>query len=227
MARLSNRDREIVADTVRCHIMTNEILHEHRFPNQRANAVTRVTARLCREEWLSGFPLNYPRKYFVPGKRAVKHHGIDESRSFPLGPQSLPTEYACLEYVFNLQIRRTRITTEEIRRRLPWYAGEWCTSPHCLSVSDDMAILELLRVDLGGPADHVARKCRVDIERRCEQTEFRRFLQEETFRLVVITATTDKAAAIQQSLDRHLWPSELKMHIAVIPALLPLMPGSP
>jgi len=47
---------------------------------------------------------------------------------------------------------------------------ELLESPHCLDESRDPAVVELIRVDLGGKSDHVARKCHADIQLRRQQS---------------------------------------------------------
>ena len=71
-----------------------------------------------------------------------------------------------------------------------------------LSVNEsrtDAPYLELIRDDLGGAADHVVRKCTHDIERHFTLTPFQQLLRTQQFRLVVITGTAPKAAAILKS----------------------------
>jgi hypothetical protein len=162
-------------------------------------------------------------QYFVPGKRAVQTFGLPAGRAQPLGPQSLPTEYAVLLYATKTTGLK-RLHADEIRQQHDWYEALWTLAPHCLRILDAEPILELLRIDLGGPADHVARKCRADIDARIQCSDFEELLKRDLFRLVVISATTEKAAAIQLALQGHLWPAGLRFHLAVIPELLPLLP---
>jgi hypothetical protein len=42
------------------------------------------------------------------------------------------------------------------------------------------------------------------------------------FRLVIVTATTEKVTAIQRALTNHLWPPGLLLHFTVVPQLLSL-----
>jgi hypothetical protein len=42
------------------------------------------------------------------------------------------------------------------------------------------------------------------------------------FRLVVVTATKEKAAAIRQALDQHEAPHGLQLHFSILPDLLSL-----
>jgi hypothetical protein len=94
-------------------------------------------------------------------------------------------------------------------------------APHCLD--EQHQLLELVRVDLGGPADHVARKCARDLTRRRHLPEFNSFVAQGRFRLAVVTATQEKAAAVRQALDHHDWPAGLLIHLSVVPKLLSLL----
>ncbi len=221
--RLSARDRRIIDHVVRYRIGVMETMHRLFFADQELGAVCKVVQRLCDEEWLRRYPLIYPMKYFVPGKRTAQAFGLPIGRTHPLGPQSLPTEYAVLLYATQAT-GLLRLHSDEIQQRFDWYDASWTLAPHCLRSVKSQPILELLRIDLGGPADYVARKCLADIQLRQQRREFEDFVKRELFRLVVISATTEKAAAIQQALHGHLWPAGLRIHLAVIPELLPLLP---
>lgn len=224
--RLTRRDREIL-DHVgrRFRITTNEILQRVFFADQQPNAVTKVTSRLCAHKYLTKFPLVYPQSYFRLGERGAATLGLHESRTLPLGPQSLPTEYGVLCYATLRSEPFTRMTADEVQQRFPFFNRVWCDAPHLLRDDQRQPVVELLRVDLGGTADHVARKVFDDVTTRIQSAEFRPLVRDRLFRFVVITTTTEKAAAIQASLKPYRWPEGLAMHLAAVPDLLPLIPG--
>ena len=223
LRRLSKRDRRIIEHVVRYRLGVMETTHRLFFEQQELSAVCKVVGRLCDDQWLRRYPLIYPTQYLTPGKRTAQAFGLPAGRTQPLGPQSLPTEYAVLLYAAGAKGLK-RLLPEEIHQQFGWYDLAWSLAPHCRRHVDGKPLLELLRIDLGGPADHVARKCRSDIELRSTCREFESLVKREAFRLVVISATTEKAAAIQLALRNHLWPAGLKFHLAVIPQLLPLLP---
>ena len=115
--RLTARDRAILKHVMRYRITTNEVLHRTMFAGMAANSVTKVTRRLCRMEYLRQFPLIHPQSYFVAGERAVRDFGISIHRTRPLGPQSLPVEYAVLAYSTLGQETHMRLTVGEISER--------------------------------------------------------------------------------------------------------------
>ncbi len=222
--RLSGRDREILEHVVRYRLTTKETLHRLFFNENEPNAAIKVANRLCDEGWLRKFSLLYPRQYLVAGTRTVQSFGLPTARSLPLGPQALPTEYAILHYSAAAE-NVERLKRREVSARFDWYRDEWAATAHCVRTTDTADVLELVRVDLGGPADHVARKCVADFATRNQSPVFQHAIENALFRLVVITATADKAAATQLSLHGHLWPDGISFHLAVVPELLPLLPG--
>jgi hypothetical protein len=167
------------------------------------------------------FPLSHPRAYFTLGEGEARNRGLPPNRCQPLGPQSLPIQYAILAYATLGATQHQRLTPNELRPLCPWMAPRLARLPHCL---DDgrPPVLEALQVDLGGTPDHVARKCGVAIAARRGLPGFDRLLERGGFRLVVLTATAEKAAAIRASISQHVWPDGLKIHLAVIPDLLQL-----
>ena len=223
--RLTERDRAILRHIMRYRITTNEVLHRTMFAGMAANSVTKMTRRLCRMQYLRQFPLIHPQTYFVAGERAVRDFGISVHRTRPLGPQSLPVEYAVLAYSTLGKEAHFRLTISEITQRYSWIPPSISEQPHCERRQEKNVVLESIRVDLGGAADHIARKCDSDLQSRVGHPEFYALVADRRFRAVVLTATTDKAAAIEQSLSTHLWPESYAIHLATVPELLQLIPG--
>lgn len=220
-SRFRNRHRAVLKHVARYRMTIVEALGRTVLPGLSANAITKIVNRLCRSGYLKKYPLLHPVKYFVLGKSGIKL--FDPKRSddpTPLGPQSLPLEYAILVYATLGKRLRIRQTPEEVLAQCPWLGKALAKSPHCKD--EQSGVLELIRVDLGGAADHVARKCVADLVIRQRIRDFRRFAAEGGLRLVVITATQEKAAAVRQALARHDWPDGVLLHFSVIPQLLNL-----
>lgn len=224
--QLTGRLLDIVEQTVRDHIITNEVVQNRHFDDSHPSAVTRATARLCAAGWLSAFPLLYPTKYFIPGKLTASAYGLPIGRTYPLGPQALPREFAVLTYTAANSPNVIRLNNQEILLSAPWYQAEWMQAPHCQREVDGKLVLELIRVDLGGPADLIARKCRKDVEARRKLQAFTEMVAEGRFSMVVVTGSTAKAAAIQAALSQHRWPTNLQFRLAVFVSLIPLLPRS-
>ena len=222
---MSPNNRQILEHVLRYRITTNSVLHQLFFAEQQLNAVTKVTARMCRSKLLSKYPLYHPRSYFTLGPVAVQQLGASPHRTLPLGPQALPTDYAVLAYSTLGPTKRQRLTPDELRQQCPWLLEPMLDFPHCLDTTGDSPVLELLRVDLGGPPDHVARKCDADIQVRRPLRPLEQLIRQKQFRLVIVTGASHKAAAIRAALDQHIWPDALQIRLAVVSDLLSLATG--
>ena len=220
MTRFTARTRAILDHVARHRITTNKVVQRLYLPHHQLNAVSKVTARLRRVSLLSKYPLIHPQVYYTLGPQTVQALGISPHRTLPLGPQVLPIEYAALAYATLGLTYHKRLTIPELKQLCPWLTDEFAESPHCLDESRDPPVVELIRVDLGGKSDHVARKCDADIQARRGLGQFEPFVRQGRFRLVVITGTAAKAAAIQAAVDQHLWPDGLQIHLVVLPELL-------
>lgn len=214
--RVMKRDRAILQHLSRYRMTTNEVIQRLFFPRQKPNAVTKVTARLTERGLLRQFPLYHPRNYFTLGDEGVAVMGLPPGRAEGLGPQSLPIEFGVLNYALLGAAQHQRLTRDELVKRYPFFGEGTCEQTY----TECDGVLELVRVDLGGAADHVARKCFRDISQRSETNGFVALLRENRFRLVVVTCTKEKAAAISNALSGHLWPDGLMIHLAVVPDLL-------
>ncbi len=219
-ARLSPRDRQILEHVHRYRLTTVAVLRHHLLSGLSANAAAKITRRLCRTNYLRSFALCHPTRYFVIGEAGAQVMGVSRHRVDPLGPQSLPQEYGTLIYATFSKQARIRLTKQEIREHCPWMPRRMFEATFCSNLASKS--LELIRVDLGGPVDHVARKCLADInELRCSP-RFQPFLSQCPFRLVVITATREKSVSLRKALDRHDWPAGLAIHFSILPELLTL-----
>ncbi|MFM9960798.1 MAG: hypothetical protein ACKV2Q_06195 [Planctomycetaceae bacterium] len=221
---LTDRDRRLLEHVAEYRLTTHTVLRRRLFVGQTLNAVSKVTRRLCDGDWLRKYPLIPPETYFVLGAAATHELGLTRLRCEPLGPQALPIELATLCYATLGKTLHRRLHARELKHRFPWMTPALTAAPHCLDESrTDAPCLELIRVDLGGSADHVVRKCTHDIERRFTLAPFQQLLQTQQFRLVVITGTAPKAAAIRASVANQHWPEGLAVHLSVVSDLFPLL----
>ena len=219
-SRVSERDRKILDHVARYRLTINQVLHRLFFPDNGQSAVAKVTGRLCSAKRLAKFKLRHPRVYFTLTATEAQNRGLSISRAQSLGPQALPTEYAVLAYATLGSVQHRRLAASELQQSFPWLPPETLDSPHCIDESGGHPVLEMIRVDLGGKPDHVARKCYADIQARRSARQFESLVHQARFRLVVVTGTQEKAAAIQAAIDQHVWPDGLQVHLVVIPELL-------
>ena len=214
---MTDRDQTIIELTNRYRIGTNAAYRHLAFDGQSMNAVTKVTARLCRQGLLQRYPLIPPEDYFTLGPRSASQLGLSPRRTEPLGPQALPIDYAVLLYATNGD--RTRLMPAELKQAATWMPKELTHAPHCKT---SKGILELVRVDLGGSPQHVAKKSAADCSRRMEVPEFQQLVTGDRFQLVVLTTTSSKARLIRQAMESVPWAHDIRLHLAMIPRLTQL-----
>ena len=175
------------------------------------NAVSKVTARMCRQGWLRRYPLIPPEQYFTLGGRAIRYFGYSSRRTEPLGPQALPIDYAVL--LFANYSQRTRLLPSEMSTLMPWLPSSLNCAPYCKT---SQGIIELVRVDLGGSPRNIARKAARDFSRRLEIPEFCQLIGDGRFQLVILTTTSAKARLIRQSIESLTWQCDIRVHIAIV-----------
>lgn len=218
---LSDRDRKVIDHVARYRLTTIPALKKAVLHGLSSNAVAKIANRLTSAGYLQKFTLLHPARYFMLGDKGAAMLGRSGRSGQAAGSQSLPTDYGLLAYATLGKQSRVRMDRSEVLSLCPWLPNHLASAPHCYDA--EKAILELVRVDLGGSADHVARKCVADLRERRLIPEFARMLAQSQFRLVVVTATREKAIAIQQALNRHEWPNGLTIHLSVVSQLLSLI----
>ena len=211
---MRERDEQILKLTDRFRLGTNLAYRQVILRDQSLNAVTKVTARMCRQGWLRRYPLIPPEDYVTLGPMAVRDFGYANRRTEPLGSQSLPIDYAVLLYGSHGQ--RTRLMKAELLESFPWLPDELIHTPYCRSSN---GLLELIRVDLGGSQQHIAKKAVADCSVRWEITEFRELIEQQRFQMVILTTTPSKARLIRQAIEAASWNDSVRLHLAIIPRL--------
>lgn len=210
------RDRSIIDFVLRYRLATNRVVASQLLSGRSMNAVAKVTARLCGTGILTRYVLVPPETYFRLGSHAISLLGLSPRLSEPLGPQSLPTDYATLIYATSGQARRRRLTTIELAEYMPWLPNDLSQSPYCV---DAKGQLELIRVDLGGSPQHVARKITQASHDRLDVPQISELAATGRFQVVVLTTSNEKSKAITKALVASGCTDAVRVHIAVIPRL--------
>ena len=225
LSQLSNRDREILDHIARHRLSVYRVLQPLYFADQGPTAAVKVVTRLCRTGLLKRVKMLRREHCFILTRRSAKVLGHAARQRTSPGPQSLPIDFAALMYA-SASPKRKRLTPHELKILFPWINRALATLPHCFDQSlSDLPCLELLRADLGGKPDHVARKCEADVRKRQHIPAFQDLLRQGRFRLVVITTTQGKADLIREAIDGHVWPDGLLIHLAVLPQLSSFLGG--
>ncbi len=234
--RLNDRDYDIFEHILRYRLTTREVLHKLFFNDSEENAVTKVTSRLTEHGFLNRHDLYPPRTYFVLGPKAGRIMGVSPKKTRELGPQALIREYAMLIYCCMVpdavpphpltpqtdtpapsditKQRRGRLTVAELSTGFPSLLQRKLDSSHYyVDRVGDTTRLNYLRVDYGGPPEHLVRKARQDIQARLPHPAFRQLMDSGRFLLTILTGRKEKQAAIEQSLKDHEWPVEIRVDV--------------
>jgi hypothetical protein len=221
--RLADRDYEMFHHVMRYHMTTREVLHRLFFSDAEENAVTKVTSRLVRHGYFNRYELYPPRTYFVLGSLAASLMGISPKKTKEFGPQALIREFATLAYCCLAEQPRKRLMVRELQEHHSCYLQRNLDSSHYYLDNDGQTTrLAHIRVDYGGPPDHIVRKCKQDIDDRYAQESFRQLIDAGGFLVAIVTAREEKAAAIHEALKRHDWKNT-RFRIEVVPDLVHLI----
>ncbi len=213
---LRPRDLAFVDFVRRYRLATNRVVATQLLPGRSMNAVAKVTARLCSAQILTRYVLVPPENYFRLGCKTIGSLGVSSRLSEPLGPQALPTDFATLVYATSGNARRRRLTADEVAQYMPWLPDELSHSPYCV---DAKGQLELVRVDLGGSPQHVARKTTKASHERLDVPQISELATANRFQVVVLTTSEEKSKAISKALVACGCTDAVRVHIAVIPRL--------
>lgn len=212
--RLGDRDYEIFQHLLRYRITTREVLHKLLFSDSEINAVTKVTSRLTKHGYLNRHELYAPRNYFVLGPKSAAFLGISQKKTNALGPLALAREYGALVYCCLAETPRQRLRVSEIRERDPQFVqGKLDSSHYYLDNDGETVRLGYIRVDHGGPPDHVVRKCKEDLEQRYAHEAFRELIDQGRFLIAVVTGREEKKQAIHEALRRHRWSIRFRIEV--------------
>lgn len=222
--QLGARDRRIIDDIMRYRLTTNEFIQRRYLPQANINAAVKISGRLVRQGWLNAYPLYDKRQYFGVGPRLSKQFGISMYRTRPLGPQALATHVSIARYVFCSSTKSMRLVSpDELIEAFPWLGDRKLPAASILEQADGALVWRLVRVDLGGRPDHIARKCSAEIEPLKDCSEFQSVLEAGQFVNVVLTASRPKKQMIERALADHRWPTGIRFQIGIVPELLQLL----
>ncbi len=213
------RDAAIFADVIGFGLVTNSSVHSRQAPKLKPNAITKITSRLVRQGWLNDYPLFGALKYFVPGPVLIAFAGLSASRVQPLGPQSLAMNLAALEFC-RCKPELSVASKSDLASEFSWLPPKLRSGKYILERDAKNVVLRLVRTDLGGDSEHVAKRCNRDISRRMQVPQFAALVRSGQVVMVVITASEVKGHAIRVSISKRTWPKGLTFQIFVFRELV-------
>lgn len=226
---MNDRDHEIFEHLARYRLTTREVLHRLFFEDSQINAVSKVVSRLVKSELLAPHPLDASRKYFTIGPAAASRLGLPRKWCKPLGSQALPNELGTLLFCCGGAATRRRLKVGEIAKKQPGLLGKGVDSSHYYleeNPETEQTLLGYIRVDQGGPPDHIARKCAQDIEKRTKTPALRELIESDRFVIAVVTCSEAKLEAIRENFARRQWNVRFRLEFREeLASLISPLPG--
>lgn len=218
---MQDRDYSILEHFMRYRVSTREILHRLFFADSEPNAVTKVTSRLVETNYLARYPLVATQSYYTLGFQGAKVFGLPVKRLGPLGPQALYTQLGILSYCHAPHSSRHRLRVADLQEKHPGLLLKGLdSSQYAVDSTTTPSVMFYIRVDGGGPADHVIRKLREDLKPRQQIPLCQALIEKNRFGLAVVTFSDAKKQQIHQKLqaEQFICPIQLE----VCPILLQL-----
>lgn len=224
--RLQDRDYDVLEHLMRYRLTTPEVLHRLFFEGSDRNAVTKVTSRLCADEFLLSHSLYGSNTYFTLGRRGAKASGLGSGKVGPLGPQACYREFGALSFCCLGNQQRERLRVSEIASKSPQLLSKRIDSAHYYIDHDGtVARLGYIWVEAGGSVDHIVRTVRQDIiDKRRALPYLLEQINGQRFVVAVVTCTQEKKEAITLALRQLASP--VLFRIEFYPELIHLLPGT-
>lgn len=214
---MQDRDFAILEHFMRYRVSTRDILHRLFFTDSEPNAVTKVTSRLVETKYLARYPLVATQSYYTLGIQGAKVFGLPTKRLGVLGPQSLYTQLGILAYCHTPNTSRQRLRVAELQEKHPGLLAKGIdSSQYSVDSTTPPNVLVYVRVDGGGPADHVVRKLREDLKLRGQIALCQALIEKKRFGLAVVTYTDAKKLQIQQRIESEEWPCQIQLDVCPI-----------
>ncbi|MCC7334675.1 MAG: hypothetical protein IT422_06245 [Pirellulaceae bacterium] len=217
-ANIGDRDSDILEHIARYRLTTRDVLHRLFFSDSEPNAVTKVTSRLVKHRFLNRFDLPLGRSYFVFGPNAMRIFNVAGNKSKAMGPQSLAENLGMLYFCCAQEELHERLLVREMFENFGRITGKKLKlASFYIDQTTGTPTLSQMRVDLGGPAAHVIRKCRAYLETAASNQIFSELITHQRFMITLITSTKSKAQDLEDTLLRHTWP--VRFRVEVVPEL--------
>lgn len=222
--RLQDRDYDILEHVDRYRLTTPQILHQLFFSDSDRNAVTKVTSRLCTDEFLAVHPLYGSNVYFTLGRRGAKLFRLAAGRVGAIGPQALYRDFGVLHFCCQAPTPREKLRFSDIQQKYPQAIAKGLDSSHYyVDHHDGISRLAYIWVEAAGTVAHITHKIRHDIiEHRRHVPVLRQLIDEGRFAVAIITYSDDKRAAIIDALRQV--PTSAAFRVEVVPELRHLLP---
>ena len=185
---------------------------------------------LCRQNRIAAAPLFYQRRYFhLPIAPGDLESDSNVRKRGALSEEAKIRNYAMLTFCCLGKAKRHRLTATELAQYLPEFQRLGMPLNYYLDNSTNSPRLGFIRVDTGGRGrwDRILEKLRADVRLHASRAEFRNLVQQDAFEVTLITARPQKARRLAETLNSKPEAQMVRVHIAVVPELLPLIAPLP
>ena len=215
--RLQDRDFAILEHLMTYRVTTRDVLHRLYFSDSDPNAVSKVTTRLNDGGFLTRHELIGSSVYFTLGQAGARMMGAPARSVEALGAQTLFTQMGILSFCCNGVEGRNRLSVSMLVKQHPEILQKGADATRYVrDGSVTPSILYVVRVDGGGPNDHVIRKIRNDLDVRITNPLINALIQSRRFGVACITYSDQKKAELDFRIQKERFPCAVITEVAPI-----------
>jgi len=215
--RLQDRDFAILEHLMTYRVTTRDVLHRLFFSDSDPNAVSKVTTRLNEGGFLTRHELIGSSVYFTLGQAGARMMGAPARSVEALGAQTLFTQIGILEFCCGAVQRRNRLSVSLLVKQHPEIMQKGADATRYVrDGSVTPSVLYVVRVDGGGPNDHVIRKIRNDLDVRIKNPLINSLIQSRRFGVACITYSEQKKSELDFRIQKEGFPCAVIVEVALI-----------
>lgn len=216
--KISDEQLSMVLLVLRYCCVTLELL-QHLSPGTDRETLRVRMCRLQKQRWLAKTILGGGEPCYALGPRALRLFGLRRQSGFPFAQAGLLQHLAIAS--FCALAGYERMLRDDFRTRFPGvYRPGLPTRNFCIDRRDDSRLCWVL-VDHASEPRRFKSKAGKVISRLLGNPAVEGLMATGQFRIVIITATPEKQARIQEQLSADV-PTRAVIEVIAIPSLLPL-----
>lgn len=214
-ARMSEKSWADLYQILRYRALSVNLLTALSAPHAAPGMPERLT-RLARAKWLSFTRLQDNEQFFALGTRACRYFGVHYRSGFPFGNDGLLQHVAIATFCAASGFER--LLPGEFQKRFPeCHRAGLPAHSYCLDREAPDKVAWLL-VDHGADAFRFHDKATRVISKRLLLPGFERLFAEKRFRIIVLTATPEKAVRVEKAISERA-PLTTPHSVVALPSL--------
>jgi hypothetical protein len=242
--RLGQRDREILSFLGERGMSWLEPIHQRFYADRSPDAARSTMRRLCgrppKYRYVRPEPLDGKRVYYRLTRKGAKLLGYSVHVTLPMGTTALIRRYA-LQWFFEMDGhgKRWHCNPRDCPDLFPVHGHRLPRGHFYLEKGDDGNVLGFAIEDYGSDVRRISRRAVDHLQRFLEHGWFDDLIRAQRFGVTFLTATDDKATAIERQFgrdsQRRLTPllrqlagkkgASILCDCLVVPGLLELLPS--